>query len=338
MKDKGLIVYQQRKQPRLPLERKYSRYLFYHFPIRARCLPEHMIQPCRAASASSASRSRGRRNAGSSVTASREVEIGKFPLSLTANLSGHVNATGDMALIVPSYVFAARVLGGQAAISVTGLYGHSPASLAATLSGTLNGSSFSRSDSISDSVTGFGDLYPQFSLRWNAGVHNFMTYMTGDVPVGAYDSTRLANLGIGHGAVDGGVGYTYFNPKTGHEFSVVTGLTGNFENPTTHYQNGLDFHVDWGASQFLSKQLHVGLVGYDYEQVTGDSGPGARLGSFKSRVNAIGPQIGYLFPVGDMQGYLNLKGYKEFAAENRTEGWNAWLTFSISPSAPSPGG
>lgn len=47
----------------------------------------------------------------------------------------------------------------------------------------------------------------------------------------------------------------------------------------------------------------------------------------------IGPQIGYLFPVGEMQGYLNLKGFKEFGAENRPEGWNAWLTFALTPAA-----
>ena len=35
-----------------------------------------------------------------------------------------------------------------------------------------------------------------------------------------------------------------------------------------------------------------------------------------------------------MQGYLNLKGYCEFAAENRPEGWNAWVTFAISPAEP----
>jgi hypothetical protein len=44
----------------------------------------------------------------------------------------------------------------------------------------------------------------------------------------------------------------------------------------------------------------------------------------------------YSIPVGNMQGYLNLKGYKEFAAQNRPDGWNAWLTFAISPAAPSP--
>jgi hypothetical protein len=37
-----------------------------------------------------------------------------------------------------------------------------------------------------------------------------------------------------------------------------------------------------------------------------------------------------------MQGYLNLKGYWEFAAVNRPEGWNSWPTFSISPAAAAP--
>ena len=55
-----------------------------------------------------------------------------------------------------------------------------------------------------------------------------MAYITGDIPVGAHDPNRLANLGIGHGAIDDGVGYSYFNLQTGHELSMVTGLTYNF--------------------------------------------------------------------------------------------------------------
>jgi hypothetical protein len=50
---------------------------------------------------------------------------------------------------------------------------------------------------------------------------------------------------------------------------------------------------DRGASQFLSAHCHVGLVGYVYEQVTGDSDAGATLGDLKSRVVGIGPQVGY---------------------------------------------
>jgi hypothetical protein len=185
-----------------------------------------------------------------------------------------------------------------------------------------------------DSRWGFNDLLPTGALRWNAGVHNYMIYAQTEITVGTYDPSRLANFGIGHGGFDGGAGYTYFDSKTGYEFSAVAGLTYNLENTHTNYQNGIDAHIDWGASKFLSKQLHIGLVGYYYQQLTSDSGQPPILGDFKSRVAAVGPQIGYLFPIGDMQGYVNLKGYREFAAENRPEGWNAWLTLAISPKAP----
>ena len=124
---------------------------------------------------------------------------------------------------------------------------------------------------------------------------------------------------------------TYFNPQTGHELSGVLGFTYNFKNPYTDYQNGVDAHFDWAMSQFLSKQVHVGIVGYFYNQLTGDSGTGATLGDYKSRVAGIGPQIGFIFPAGDMQGYLNLKGYAEFDARDRPSGYNVWLTFAISP-------
>jgi hypothetical protein len=34
------------------------------------------------------------------------------------------------------------------------------------------------------------------------------------------------------------------------------------------------------------------------------------------------------------EGYLNLKGYGEFAAHNPSSGWNMWLTFSVSQPEP----
>src|SRR5207247_3023502 len=92
----------------------------------------------------------------------------------------------------------------------------------------------------SDSIGGFSDLYPTAKLFWNSGVNNWMTYVTGDIPIGTYDSDRLANLGIGHGAIDVGGAYTYLNPNTGWEFSATGGLTFNFENTSTDYTNGID--------------------------------------------------------------------------------------------------
>jgi hypothetical protein len=265
------------------------------------------------------------------IAVAREVSIGQFNPALNANVSANVHATVDLQAFAPSYVFATPVLGGQLSAALLTIYGVNDTGLNATLGGTLGGLPFARTIDLQQTTSGFGDLIPQLAIRWNAGVNNYMTYITGDVPVGQYSPTNLANIGLGHGAIDGGVGYTYLDPKTGHEFSVVTGLTGNFENPSTNYTSGIDWHLDWGASQFLTKQLMVGLVGYVYDQVTPDRGCAPVICPFESRVLGVGPQIGYIFPVGGMQGYLNLKAYGEFDNANRPDGWNVWLTFVLSP-------
>lgn len=279
-------------------------------------------------------------SAGTDVGIAREFEARRIPVNLNASLNGSLNATADLAIVVPTYVFATPVFGGQASAGFLGIYGNQTTNVTGTLSGGLGlpggiNIPFVRSNGAESSVDGFGDLYPQLALKWNMGVHNFMTYATGDIPVGAYDPNSLANIGIGHGAIDGGGGYTYFDPKTGHEFTAVGGFTYNFINPSTNYQNGIDFHLDMAASQFLSKQLFVGAVGYVYQQVTGDSGSGDRVGPFESRVASIGPQIGYIFPMSNnLQGYLNAKAYFEFDNHDRAAGWNTWLTFAIQPAAP----
>jgi len=235
---------------------------------------------------------------------------------------------GDIALYGVTYTFAQPIVGGQFALSMYNIAGRNAADVSATLTGP-----FGRqiSGSRSDSLTAFGDLIPQATLKWNNGVNNFMIYGTGDIPVGSYDPNRLANLGIGHGAVDGGAGYSYLNPATGWEFSATGGLTYNFENMSTNYQNGIDGHLDWGISRFLTQQFDVGAVGYFYQQLTGDSGSGDRIGAFESSVAAIGGQANYLFPIGDkLKGVAGLKIYKEVYSQNRPDGWNAWLTFNIS--------
>jgi hypothetical protein len=276
-------------------------------------------------------------SAGSEVSFSRQVTRGNITVNLNGNAVGSLKADADIGIAIPTYVFAQPVLGGQAAMSLLVPIGRNTTSVDATLNGQLGPIPFNVSAGRTDTAGGLGDLIPQFSLRWNAGVHNFMTYMTGGIPVGVYDPRSLANMGIGHAAIDGGGGYTYFNPQTGHELSGMLGFTYNFKNTQTQYQSGVDMHFDWGASQFLNQQVHVGLVGYAYQQLTNDSGSGDRVSDFKSRVFGVGPQIGYIFPIGDAhRGYVNLKGYKEFGAENRPEGWNLWLTFVVSPAGAPP--
>ncbi len=258
-----------------------------------------------------------------------------FPRGGNGEVDIGLKGRDDAVFFVPTYTFAEPVLNGaQASLGMLLPVLHGTAEVDATLTGPLGGVV---SGGRSDSLTAFGDIAPFGTLKWNQGVHNYMAYTTVSIPVGSYDPDRIINTGFGHAAVDSGIGYTYFDPTSRREFSITGGLTYNFENPDTDYKNGIDGHIDWAASQFLNDQLHVGLVGYAFQQLSGDSGAGAVLGDFKSRVFGVGPQIGYKFDVSDTTaGYVNLKGFYEFGAKNRPEGWNAWLTLSFSPAMKRP--
>src|SRR5882724_8140638 len=273
-------------------------------------------------------------NASGAAAAAREFQIGRFSPNVNINLNVALAGHADLMFIAPTYTFATPVLGGQLSATLASVYGRNSASLAGTLTTAAGPIVTTRNGFLEDALVSYGDLYPTLKLKWNSGVHNYMVYGAGDIPVGDYNPNRLANIGIGHGAIVFGGGYTYLNPTTGTEFSGVGGITYNFKNPDTQYQSGIDFHFDWGVSQFLSKQVFVGFVGYAYQQITDDFGQPAVLGGFRSRVLGIGPQLGYIFPIGDNQAFLGLKGYGEFNADNRPSGWNTWLTFSISEAVP----
>ena len=178
-------------------------------------------------------------------------------------LSGSLGGSFDGLFIVPTYTLGTTILGAVPNFSMAFIPAYSAASANVGL-GPL--SAFR-----ADSVWGGSDLYPTAQLFWNkGGVNNFMAYLAGDIPVGSYNPDRLANIGIGHGAIDAGGAYTYLNTKTGTEFSATLGFTGNFTNPSTNYTNGIDSHLDLAASQFLNQQFFVGAVGYVYQQLTPD--------------------------------------------------------------------
>lgn len=205
----------------------------------------------------------------------------------------------DLLLVAPMYVSPKPVAGAQAAFSL--------------------GARLGRVEAGGESRSGMGDLYPTLVLRTNDGVHNYLTYTMAGVPSGVYP------VGTNHWSLDGGGGYTYFNERTGREASAVLGFTYNFRNPDTDYRNGFSMHLDWAATQFVGPQWHVGVVGYLYYQLAGDGGNGATLGDNKSKVWALGPQTGWNLD----KSRITLKGYYEFGARNRPEGWNAWLTYAM---------
>jgi hypothetical protein len=138
--------------------------------------------------------------AGGDVAFARQVNRGNITVNFNGNLRADINADADLYLAVPSYTFAQPLLGGQATILALIPYGRARASVDATLTGNLGlgGPGFTISGGRTDQVDGFGDLGAQFNVRWNHGVHNYMTYVATNVTTGRYDLARLVNLGIGH--------------------------------------------------------------------------------------------------------------------------------------------
>ncbi len=272
--------------------------------------------------------------AAGSVAAAREIRTGGIPANVKVDLNLSLNARTDLITLAPSYTFETPVLGGQLFTSMTSQFGRSGSSIAGTLTAIAGPVVVTRSGVLDDALTSYGDLAPTAALIWNHGVSNYAVYVTGNIPVGDYYPLRLANAGLGHGAIDAGGAYTYLNPATGNEFSGIAGFTYNFRNPYTQYRSGTDFHFEWGASHFFTRQLFAGIAGYAYQQITDDSRQNPILGGFRSRVLGAGPQIGYNFPIGDMQGFLSLRAYGEFDASNRASGWNTWLTLAISANPP----
>lgn len=243
-------------------------------------------------------------------------------MRLSHSLDADVDTGQGIVLLQPGYAFHTKILGGTPYLSVAGGLG------VATTSLKVGSPSFANSRS--DTVFGGPDLNPFASLSWNHGVHNLMTYLSVNVPVGSYNADRIANLGIGHAAADLGAAYTYLNSDTGWEFSALAGLTYNFENPYTEYQNGIDSHLDWGASRWVNKNWALGAAGYAYYQLTDDSGAGDEVGGNRSRIASIGPQIGYQQQWKTGSIYVSLRGYQEFWASNRTQGQSVFLQASYS--------
>jgi hypothetical protein len=133
----------------------------------------------------------------------------------------------------------------------------------------------------------------------------------------------------GLGTVDTWGSFTWLAAKKGHELSGRAGVTWNGTNTVNQYRSGNEFHLEWAAMQHFSPQFAVGVAGYFYDQFTGDSGPGARLGPFKGRVVAVGGEADYSFKLGELPVSTKLRVYREFDTVNRFQGTSGFLTIAV---------
>ena len=212
-----------------------------------------------------------------------------------------------------TYTFDSPVLGGRYTIGVAVPFGN------ADLDGALTGP-FGGRLPFSDSSFDLSDIaFIPFQMNWSSGRWSFKLSESIIAPTGGYDSSGsdLANLGRNYWSFDTVGAVTWFNPDSGTEASIAPGVMINTENSATNYKTGTEFHVDFVANQFLSPTLALGLRGYYYKQLSGDSGSGATLGDFKSESFGIGPGFVWIPESGGGKFTVLGKWMHDFSAENR---------------------
>lgn len=180
-----------------------------------------------------------------------------------------------------------------------------------------------------DSVTDFGDisLIPAM-LAWKSGDWQFDSMLTIYAPTGDYEVGRLANTGLNYWTFDPTIGVNYSNQKTGFNFALHTGITLNTENGATDYQSGSVLHTEASITQLLPLGkgfLGIGVNAFLYEQVSGDSGAGAKLGRFEGSSLGVGPALSYVLPIGENTLVAEVKWIPEQDTNKRLEADALWV-------------
>jgi hypothetical protein len=183
---------------------------------------------------------------------------------------------------------------------------------------------------VSSSIDGIGDIVLMpLMLNYNVNEDfNINTRLGVYAPTGSYEVGRLANTGKNFWTFEPTIGLMYFGQKNGIEASLFSGIDFNTENSDTDYQSGVQLHVDGTVAQhfpLFDGLAGLGVNGYWYEQVSGDSGAGATFGDFEARTAGLGPVLSWTKKVGGVDVIAELKWLHEMETRRRLEGDYVWL-------------
>jgi hypothetical protein len=267
------------------------------------------------------------------ATLTKPVPFPGSPLEVTAD--GKIKANVDIYahLFTITHVFDDKIWGGgRPALAVNLAY--ADANLDVRGNGTISLTNpkdpstpviVSSSGEINGKDNGIGDSVLTGMVGWQNGYCHTVALFNVYVPTGNYDEEELVNVGKNHWGFEPMINYTYLNEKNGFEFSAATGITFNTENHATDYRTGDEFHLDLSVMQHFSPLFYLGLAGYTYDQLSGDSGDGAPS-AFKGRVSAAGPIVGGIIPIDKYQLIINGRYYFETDAHNRFRGETFFFT------------
>ncbi|MGX5777602.1 SphA family protein [Methylorubrum zatmanii] len=267
---------------------------------------------------------------------------GRLGGNRTTQLGGNIIADAKVNMVVDFvtalWVTPVKILDGDLAFAFVMPFGEPAVRAGVLLDGPLVNQVAGRpvGASVSDATFNPGDPIVSASLGWHSG--NWHWKLTGlvSIPAGGYEPGQLSNVALNRYLGDISAAATYLDPTVGIELSAAAGFTLNGTNPSTRYTTGHEFHIDVSASKYLTKELSVGVIASHYQQITGDSGPGARLGPFKGRVTAVGGTLGLTALAGQIPITARVKILREVEVENRFQGTIGFLEVSFPLWVPTP--
>ena len=227
-------------------------------------------------------------------------------------------------LFALTYVTPWKILGGTYALAVVPTVVTMNVDVGVRLPGFTGprGRTFEPLDiNIGDTEFAQGDTaFAPLLLGWDAGNFHWNVGVFGFAPTGEYSRKDLANTSLNHWAIMTRLAGTWFDPKTGWQVNGAAVYSVNWENDATDYETGNILNLD-GAITKNFGPIGVGVVSYAMIQTTGDSGSGARLGSFESCVYGVGPIVSFTTSADPTKALTVLaKWYQEFDAKNTFEG------------------
>jgi hypothetical protein len=163
---------------------------------------------------------------------------------------------------------------------------------------TLSAPGVSLSHEARGTANGFGDvqIFP-LMFGWKRGDLKWQTYFSVYAPTGDFEKGALANIGKNYWTFEPGAAVSFLSSKYGLEATLFTGFDFDTENGATEYQSGDQFHLDGTVAQhlpLLGGFVGAGANGFFYQQITGDGGRGAQLGSFEGMTTGVGPVLSYV--------------------------------------------
>jgi hypothetical protein len=240
-----------------------------------------------------------------------------FDGSVAASVrNGQVETGVDVAMdgvfVQGLYTTGWTLFGGN--YSIGGAVAYAWANISASITGPLGNTVdlAASSNDVADSI-----IMP-LNLSWHSGNWHLNTAVSFYIPTGPY-SPGSFNIGRNMWAVIPTFAVTWFNMASGWDVSGAFALVIPGENDATDYQSGVVFQLDWAIGKHFGA-WEIGVAGNVVEQITDDSGAGARLGAFRMESFGIGPAINYTAMLGQAPLTISAKWQPDISTTNTFEG------------------